>query len=597
MGIFGIIGWSMGILTFFYRERERTTYLFGLLSFLLGIWGFGYTLLILAFDSFLDQIAQKITFFAICFVAPLFLIFGLSFGGEEWFFQKKYLSVLVFVLPLLDYLIIFTNDIHNLVFIDPNCKYPFLTSSVIRGSLFWIHQAIIYGLLGMSLIYFFFLYLRFKRQQQDFYRWQVIVILLGCSFPLITNIIQVLRIFSFSNMYNITPFSYFLTLILVFFGAIYTRFLEVVPIAHGIIIDELVDNYLVLDAKQQIIDHNKQLGEFLSVKSKKLIGKKFEILIEENPWDISKKQVTKIHQAINEVINEKGIYKEFELERLKPDQIKSQWLLVKIRPAKKVNTDTTIGCIISIEDITQTKEVELALKESNILKSILIGMLSHDLRNNIGIIQGNAELGLMIEDAQERRKILSNIFNKCVEVGKNLSTVIEFIKMREEVSRIQKTPINIIDIISENLNSLAESIEEKDLKITLNYPNNGTIPIFVPANLALRSVFYNIIHNAIKFSPNEANITINIEEDSKSNWITVIADEGEGIPDELKEEVFKPFKKFSAPDKSGTGLGLTIVYEAIKIFGGEVWIEDNKPRGTKVYCKLPKFDPSTQKIT
>ncbi|MFX0066032.1 MAG: hypothetical protein ACFFC7_28020, partial [Candidatus Hermodarchaeota archaeon] len=53
MGIFGIIGWIMGILTFFYRERERTTYLFGLLSFLLGIWGFGYTLLILAFDSFL----------------------------------------------------------------------------------------------------------------------------------------------------------------------------------------------------------------------------------------------------------------------------------------------------------------------------------------------------------------------------------------------------------------------------------------------------------------------------------------------------------------------------------------------------------------
>jgi signal transduction histidine kinase len=66
-----------------------------------------------------------------------------------------------------------------------------------------------------------------------------------------------------------------------------------------------------------------------------------------------------------------------------------------------------------------------------------------------------------------------------------------------------------------------------------------------------------------------------------------ISDQGKGIPDDLKQKVFEPFVSFG--EEKGTGLGLTIVFEAIQNFNGRVWIENNDPIGTTVCLELPIF--------
>ncbi|MHA2075038.1 MAG: sensor histidine kinase [Candidatus Hodarchaeales archaeon] len=92
--------------------------------------------------------------------------------------------------------------------------------------------------------------------------------------------------------------------------------------------------------------------------------------------------------------------------------------------------------------------------------------------------------------------------------------------------------------------------------------------------------------NAIKFSPNNGKITVQLEE-FFPNWRLSITDQGPGIPDSLKEKVFEPFASFG--EKKGTGLGLTIARETIQFFLGRIWIEDASPHGAVFKIEVPKF--------
>ena len=65
-----------------------------------------------------------------------------------------------------------------------------------------------------------------------------------------------------------------------------------------------------------------------------------------------------------------------------------------------------------------------------------------------------------------------------------------------------------------------------------------------------------------------------------------VSDQGPGIPENLKSKVFEPFSAFGK--KRGTGLGLTIVFEAIQFFLGHIWIEDAYPHGTVFRVEIPK---------
>ena len=122
--------------------------------------------------------------------------------------------------------------------------------------------------------------------------------------------------------------------------------------------------------------------------------------------------------------------------------------------------------------------------------------------------------------------------------------------------------------------------------IKLDIPEN---PTFVLANLALNSVIFNLLSNAIKFSPAQGVIEIHLI-DTNNLWRVSVADQGPGIPDDLKEKVFEPFASYG--EKKGTGLGLTIARETIHFFLGRIWIEDVQPQGVKFLFEIPKIAES-----
>jgi two-component system phosphate regulon sensor histidine kinase PhoR len=100
-------------------------------------------------------------------------------------------------------------------------------------------------------------------------------------------------------------------------------------------------------------------------------------------------------------------------------------------------------------------------------------------------------------------------------------------------------------------------------------------------------VFANLLSNAIKYARDGRKVIIEVEDDGE-NYIIRVKDFGEGVPDEFKEIIFERFKRKEKRGVKGTGLGLAIVKRIVEIHGGEVWVEDNSPKGAVFVVKLPK---------
>ena len=104
-------------------------------------------------------------------------------------------------------------------------------------------------------------------------------------------------------------------------------------------------------------------------------------------------------------------------------------------------------------------------------------------------------------------------------------------------------------------------------------------------------VFQNLISNAIKFMDKENGIIKIACSDEGDNWKFSVEDNGPGIEEKYFDRVFQIFQTLKPRDKlEGTGLGLALVKKIVNIYQGDIWMESNVGRGTKVIFSLPKRD-------
>jgi two-component system sensor histidine kinase KdpD len=102
----------------------------------------------------------------------------------------------------------------------------------------------------------------------------------------------------------------------------------------------------------------------------------------------------------------------------------------------------------------------------------------------------------------------------------------------------------------------------------------------------ITQVIFNLVSNAVKFSPPESDITITAFAIEDGIQIEV-ADEGIGIPPEKRDLVFEPFQQLNSANQAmGTGLGLAICKGIVEAHGGDLWIADNEGGGTKICFTL-----------
>lgn len=209
-------------------------------------------------------------------------------------------------------------------------------------------------------------------------------------------------------------------------------------------------------------------------------------------------------------------------------------------------------------DITERVLRENLLKAQKEHTKLINQVLRHDLTNNLAVINSSIRLF----EATDEKEYLS-------EIRKSLDKSLKLIKgMRQLESLLLKNT----DLKVFNARLVAEDVihNKKGVEFSITGENN------ILADEVIYSVFENIISNAVIHGKADK-IDINIINDKVKSIVT-IADNGIGIPDEIKGKLFEEGFKYGL--KGHTGIGLHIVKKAMENYKGEVFVEDNKPNGT-----------------
>ncbi|MEO5789786.1 HAMP domain-containing sensor histidine kinase [Gelidibacter sp.] len=235
--------------------------------------------------------------------------------------------------------------------------------------------------------------------------------------------------------------------------------------------------------------------------------------------------------------------------------------------------------IIDKEEVTK-RQMERADRLS-ILGEITAG-IAHELNTPLANILGFSELlkeRFVDEDEalQDLDKIMhSAIFSR--EVVKKLMFFSCEMPQQMEL-------VNIDPIIADAINLLMPSFGKKNIKYHLNF-SEDTIYLRVDA-IQLTQVVFNLVINAIYFSPQNGHISIDVDNQERE-VVLIIKDEGEGIPKGISEFIFNPFYT-TKPVGEGSGLGLSVVHGIMKSHKGTIKHRSNRPKGTIFTLTFPKL--------
>lgn len=244
-----------------------------------------------------------------------------------------------------------------------------------------------------------------------------------------------------------------------------------------------------------------------------------------------------------------------------------------------------------VQDITEHKQAEEDLKEAKQQAELYLDLLGHDISNIHQIALGQLEL------AHEILKEGGGLDHKAEEfISTPISTLQRSARLIDNVRKVQQLKAgqykqDLIDL-SQLLNDVVREYAEgagKDVIITYT-PGKSC---FVSANPLLKDVFANLVDNAIKHSGSAPRLYVAVTRAEPGSYRTIVEDNGPGIPDERKEDVFRRFRRGQTTAR-GTGLGLYIVKTLVESLGGSVWVEDRVPgdhtKGARFVVLLPAVE-------
>lgn len=273
--------------------------------------------------------------------------------------------------------------------------------------------------------------------------------------------------------------------------------------------------------------------------------------------------------TLNQELEERVAHRTSQLEAT------NQELLAEISERKRLE-----------EELTRLLEKEKELGE---LKSRFVSMASHEFRTPLTIILSSAELLGFYGDRwadEKRSQLLKRIQSAVGHMTGLLEDILILGKSEEAKIEVEPTRLNLAEFCREHL-------EEAGYHLISQHKINYTRPeAAVEAELdkkLLRHILTNLISNALKYSPGQAEIWLELAHEEQ--WAVIkVRDKGIGIPEEDMKHLFEPFHRAAnAGEIGGTGLGLNIVKNFVELQGGQVRVESQLDAGTTVTVSFPCY--------
>lgn len=247
-------------------------------------------------------------------------------------------------------------------------------------------------------------------------------------------------------------------------------------------------------------------------------------------------------------------------------------------------------CALSLENEKNAREKEEAaiLAKNEKLRANLLRAISHDLRTPLTSISGNASNlisnGNSFDEAT-KNQLYTDIYDDSMWLINLVENLLSVTRIKEGRLNLNITEDLVDDVITEALHHVnRKSVEHH---ITVRHKEDYLLAK-MDAKLMVQVVI-NIVDNAIKYTPKGSNILIKTWKQGDKAVIS-IADDGDGIPDKMKERVFDMFYSGAnkiADSRRSLGLGLSLCRSIVNAHGGKITVSDNTPHGTVFTITLP----------
>ncbi len=261
--------------------------------------------------------------------------------------------------------------------------------------------------------------------------------------------------------------------------------------------------------------------------------------------------------------------------------------------------------------IKKERQQEIALQEAfnaaeaaNKAKSDFLSNMSHDIRTPMnGIIGMTAIAAANIHDPERVQDCLTKITHASKHMLNLINEVLDMSKIESGKVDLIEEEFNLSDLIDNLLSMTASQIEEHHHELSVSLSNVEHEEV-IGDSLRIQKVFVNLIGNAVKFTPDGGKIRIEIsEKPSNQNkfgcYEFIFEDNGIGMEEEFLEHIFEPFVRSTDTRVNkiqGTGLGMPISRNIVRMMGGDIKVESKPGKGSKftvtIYLKLQEKEAS-----
>jgi len=248
------------------------------------------------------------------------------------------------------------------------------------------------------------------------------------------------------------------------------------------------------------------------------------------------------------------------------------------------------------KDISQKEAVEAALvqaEKANKAKSTFLSNMSHDIRTPMNAIIGFTTLA---QTHMDDRNLIEEYLEKILSASNHLlsliNDVLDMSRIESGKIQIQEDEVSLLDIIQDVKNIVQPMAELQNQKFMINV--DVTNNYIYCDKLRLNQVLINLLGNAVKFTPKEGTITLEIHQEMVAPqgygvYIFKVRDTGIGIGEEFLDKIFQAFERdkvVSATGIQGTGLGLSITKSIVEMMGGKISVESEPGNGTEFIVKV-----------
>jgi len=570
---------SVGLMVFgWFKKSNPLGRSYSGLMMVISAWIILFAVVLLVPES-LTRLFSTLEYMAILALPVAWLMFAYAFSGiRGWNTPGSIIIILVLPVVLFVVAVIYPDTgllyNHHAVFDHvPQVIFPNRTKLWL---IIHIIIALTYFIVGTGLM------LRKINNSPQVQSNQAVVLTIGVLVPWIGNITFILRIMPFHN-FDLAPFVFALAGALLAWGLFYNRFINIINLAQRLLIERMSDGVIILDKQNWILDMNTVVQAIFRVQKANIIGQPIQNLLKPFPEIVPlMRHTTRKNEEI--IIPQGNSMRYYNLD---------------ISPIFS-DKGSNMGKMLLFKETTELKETmkrwedasERARDAEN-LKSAFLANMSHEIKTPMNAIMGFSNL---LDDSSvsenERQEFIDHIKNSGTSLLRLIDDIIDVSKLDSGQIELKKEAVSLRRLMSELYAHFSNEILESgrttvDLVLgedisKLNYFTIGDIE-------RIRQVMFNLIDNAIKFTKT-GQIEIGVTKQEGPFLEFYVTDTGIGIPYEKQQIIFERFGRVATTTQqeySGTGLGLSLCKDLVRLFGGEIWVESIYGRGSTFFFTHP----------